>query len=117
MKKLKNSVMKKRIKLARKKAGLKQKELARKAKMTESAICNYEKGKQLPNSNALYKLSQVLEVSVNYLMGTTDPSEFQDLLYNQKIAKLLRDYMKLNRKEKFFVKEYIKQALKIKEEK
>ena len=58
----------KRITKARQALGLNQKELAIKAQITESTLSRFERGTREPRTDALSRLSKVLEVSPNYLI-------------------------------------------------
>lgn len=56
-----------RIREAREKLGLTQKELGRRIGVTPSAVANYENGISHPKKPVLYRLLKVLEVDANYL--------------------------------------------------
>lgn len=60
------------LKEIRKKKGLLQKELANKIGLSQSTIANYEKGDRFPSQNNLIKISQYLDVSLDYLMGVKE---------------------------------------------
>lgn len=64
-----------RIKKARNNLNLKQKELAKKANITEANLSRYENGLSEPKSAVLSRLADALEVSIDYLLGI---SEFQN---------------------------------------
>lgn len=68
-----------RIREAREKLGLTQKELASKVGITPSAITNYENDTSHPKEVILYKLIEVLQVEPNYL--------FQDSVANNPLSK------------------------------
>ena len=57
------------IKVARINAGLSVDEISRKLDITPQAYYNYEKGNREPSSDTLIKLSLILNVSVDYLLG------------------------------------------------
>ena len=61
-----------RITKARKELGLNQKELAKKANLTEANLSRYENGLREPKSAVLARLADALEVSTDYLVGLTD---------------------------------------------
>lgn len=58
-----------RLKQARKKAGLSQKEVAQAVNSTEKTISNYERDYRDPDTVTLSKLSDLYDVSTDYLLG------------------------------------------------
>ncbi len=66
-----------RLKDAREAIGLTQKELAERVGMSEQQIYRYESDKSDPTGEALSKLSRVLSVSVDYLLGLVDNPKAQ----------------------------------------
>lgn len=59
----------KNIKNLRKEQGLSQTELADKIFINKSMVSAYEKGTRMPSLGALIQLSNVLNVSIDYLLG------------------------------------------------
>lgn len=57
-----------RIKLARKKAGMTQQQLADRAGITKQSISKYERGAASPGSAVLLRLSDALEVTLDFLI-------------------------------------------------
>ena len=57
-----------RIMLMRKAAGMSQSELARRLKISPSAVGMYEQGRRQPSVETLADLSDVLQVSIDYLV-------------------------------------------------
>ena len=64
-----------RIKMARVEAGLSQIELAEKLSCSSPTINNYEKGYRQPSIEALIKIAEITECSVNYLISDIDYDE------------------------------------------
>jgi transcriptional regulator with XRE-family HTH domain len=63
----------KRLKEMREKRGLTQEELAKAIGLKDKrAVSAWETGKYLPSVNAVYRLSQLFGVSVDYIVGRTD---------------------------------------------
>lgn len=62
-----------RIKDARKKAGIKQTDLCSRLKISQSALSGYENGKYEPDCATWVSLSEILNVSIDYLMGLDAP--------------------------------------------
>lgn len=65
-----------RIRVARKKAGFTQEQLAKKCDMATITIGQYERNKREPNIETIFKLSDRLEVPVSYLLGVVDLDGF-----------------------------------------
>lgn len=61
-----------RIKQLRKENNLTQMELAKRLNMSDAIITMYENGKRTPSIEALVKLSQIFNCSVDYLLGIDD---------------------------------------------
>lgn len=57
-----------RVRAARRKAGLKQRELAKAMGITPHIISYWENGQRMPGVYNVYKLSKALNVSANYLV-------------------------------------------------
>lgn len=57
-----------KIKELRKAQLLTQKQLAEKIGLTDEAICQYEKGQRIPNVYILYKISKVLNCTMEDLI-------------------------------------------------
>lgn len=61
-----------RLKELRKKAHLTQVELAGKLGIVQSSYADWERGKKKPTQENLVKISQILNVSVDYLVGNSE---------------------------------------------
>ena len=61
-----------RIKELRIESGLTQKELAEKLETTNSAVCDWEKGRTQPDLETLKQIAQFFSVSTDYLLGLSD---------------------------------------------
>lgn len=68
-----------RIKEIRKSKNLSQAELANILGVSSSTIGMYEQDRRKPDKNMLLKLAQVLDVSVDYLIGASDIMERFDI--------------------------------------
>jgi transcriptional regulator with XRE-family HTH domain len=71
MMQLNPKIMGMRIKKKREALGLSQKKLAEQTQISPPAINQYEKGFKTPSTETLLRLAGVLDVSVDYLIGTT----------------------------------------------
>ncbi len=75
-----------RIAAMRKRAGMSQRELARRLGVSASAVGMYEQGRREPSAEKLVRLAQLLDVSVDYLLTGTpatgaDRQAAQDVLH------------------------------------
>lgn len=61
-----------RIRERRKAKGLSGQQVADLLGITQTNIAGYETGRRKPSTKRLEKLSEILEVSIDYLMGRTD---------------------------------------------
>ena len=62
----------KRIKELRLEHGFTQKELAEKLSTTNSAVCDWEKGRTQPDLAMLADIAKLFDVSSDYLLGLSD---------------------------------------------
>lgn len=61
-----------RLKALRAEAGLSQKALAAKLFISQQAVAGWELNKGSPNPETVAKISEILNVSTDYLLGCTD---------------------------------------------
>lgn len=61
-----------RLKELRKQAHLTQVELASKLGIVQSSYADWERGKKKPTQDNLVKIAQILNVSVDYLLGNSE---------------------------------------------
>jgi len=73
-------IISERIAKALKESGLKQKELAQKANITESSVSHYVNGRFAPSPEIGEKLAKILNVNVGWLLGF-DEAERQGKYY------------------------------------
>ena len=69
-----------RLKELRKQAHLTQVELAKRLGIGQSSYADWERGKKKPTQENLVKLSKILYVSVDYLLGNTQSKQTSDVL-------------------------------------
>ena len=60
----------------RKEKGLSQKEIAKIARVNQTAVSQWETGKTAPNANAAFYLCEYFDVSFEYLIGRSDIRDF-----------------------------------------
>ncbi len=88
--------------------GWTQAQLAGKAGITPAAVCQIEKGDRVPTIPVLYRIAQVLQVSLDYLTGQKDSVELKDALQNQELKIFFRKYQNLDEEDRRFIEKYVK---------
>jgi transcriptional regulator with XRE-family HTH domain len=96
-----------RIKEAREKLGFNQARLATEAEITPAAISQIEAGDRTPSTPILRRLATALQVSTDYLLGSSDKSELKDMLQDQSVQKFFRGFQDLNGTDKQFIQKQI----------
>ena len=71
-----------RLKKLRKDTGLTQVDVASKLGISQQAYASWESEKKKPTQENLVKLSKILNVSVDYLLGNTENKQTSDVLEN-----------------------------------
>lgn len=71
-----------RLKNLRKEAGLTQVDVAEKLGISQPAYASWERGVKKPTQDNLVKIAQVLNVSIDYLVGNSDENLKEDELDN-----------------------------------
>ncbi|WP_049474696.1 helix-turn-helix domain-containing protein [Streptococcus parasanguinis] len=94
-----------RLKELRKQAHLTQVELAKRLGIGQSSYADWERGKKNPTQENLVKLAQILNVSVDYLVGSTEDKE--DRLDNIEILFRMNSKGLTEEEKKVFKKELI----------
>ena len=92
-----------RIAMLRRESGMSQMELAKYLKLSQQTISKYENGKADPDKDTLIKLSELFNVSTDYIIGNSDKRDHSELTYkdNRDIAKtvdLLKDQVYNNKR-------------------
>jgi len=96
-----------RIREVRKKLGLNQAKLATEAEITPSAISQIEAGDRTPSTTTLRRLAAALQVSTDYLLGSTDKSELKDILQDQTMQKFFRGFQNLSESDRQFIQKQV----------
>lgn len=91
----------KRLLQARKKKGISQEELAAKLNTKGPVIGRYERDEMKPSIDAAAKMANILDVSLDWLVGNTD-TELDTTTLNR-----IQDIDKLPKKEKELVYEFL----------
>jgi transcriptional regulator with XRE-family HTH domain len=79
-----------RIRFLRKKKGLNQGDLAETIGINPSHLSRLENGKYQPSVDALQKIAQALEVSVDFLLSNDDGEELEVKIENKSLSERLR---------------------------
>ena len=69
------SVFSERLTALMKAKGFSQKDFAKKANITESAMSYYAKGVRTPSGEVLARIAKALDTTADYLLGSTDNAE------------------------------------------
>lgn len=94
-----------RLKELRKQAGLTQVELAGKLGIVQSSYADWERGKKKPTQENLVKIAQILNVTVDYLVGNSE--EKSDELDNIELLFRMNSKGLTNEEKEIFKKELI----------
>jgi len=81
-----------RLSAARRFRQLSQGELARKTRLKQSAISQFETGRRSPSFHNLRRIADALEVSGDYLLGRSNSVEMPRPRRNGKIVAFTRQY-------------------------
>ena len=103
----------KRLKELRIEKGLTQNALAEKLNVTQQTYSDYETGKTNPNVETLIMLADILECSIDYLVGRTDDFgsisvKNQPVAFSTEETLLLRDFRNLNKEDRVRASDYLR---------
>lgn len=105
-----------RLKELRKQAHLTQVELASKLGIVQSSYADWERGKKKPTQDNLVKIAQVLNVSVDYLVGNSEEKADEldniELLFRMNSKGLTEEEKEIFKKELIEFMEERKKAFK-----
>jgi transcriptional regulator with XRE-family HTH domain len=85
-----------RVTLARKRLGLNQSELARRAGLAVAAVWQFEHGDRTPSVRSLSKLAEALTVSTDWLLGRSDGETPVD----PRLAQIMRGWERLSQRDR-----------------
>lgn len=94
-----------RIRAKRGQHSISQVDLAKQVEVSQSAINQYEKGVKTPSVPVLRKIAIALDVSVDYLLGSSVENE---IFINQEVISTFQDYKDLSKENKDTVADLIK---------
>ena len=104
------------LKKLRKDKNLTQDELAQKINSSRSNIANYENGKNMPSVEILQKLSELFDVSTDYLLGKSDQRNPEKVNIEEVDVAFSSGYKGLNDTNKMIIQNTL-EALLAKQEK
>lgn len=96
-----------RLKKLRKQAHLTQTEVAEKLGISQQAYASWERGIKKPTQDNLVKIAQILNVSIDYLIGTSDESVKADELDNVELIFRMNSKGLTDEEKEIFKKELI----------
>ena len=97
-----------RLKKLRKDAGLTQVDVAKKLGISQPAYASWERGVKKPTQENLVKISQILNVSIDFLVGNSDIDLSDNDLDNVELLFRLNSNGLTEEERKIFKKELIK---------
>lgn len=103
-----------RIRRLRQEFGMTQEELGKKIGQTKSNVSKYETGTLEPSIQTLNLLSDIFDVSIDYLVGKTDIRK-QSSNFDTKLSELMDNFENLSDESKKELEKYI-QLLKMKDQ-
>ena len=104
-----------RLKNLRKEAGLTQVDVAEKLGISQPAYASWERGIKKPTQDNLVKLSKILYVSVDYLLGNTENRQTSDVLEDIELLFRINSKGLTEEEKELFKKELIEFMKKRKE--
>lgn len=81
------------LKIARKNKNMTQSDLSKSLNITNTAISNYEIGYSEPTIDTLIKMSEKLEVSIDFLCGNTSVKNYEANMYKEMYRKELENQL------------------------
>lgn len=91
------SVFSERLTILLKAKGLSQKDFAKKANITESAMSYYTKGVRTPSGEVLVRIAKALDTTADYLLGSTNDPEIHET--HKELKYLQRNLSKLDKEQ------------------
>jgi transcriptional regulator with XRE-family HTH domain len=108
---LNNSTLAERLKELRTEQGWKVVDLAEKTGIDRNMISYYEKGKYLPSADALLKLAEIFNVSIDYLLVKDSLKKPLNQHIDPEFSVLFEDIANLDEKDKEMIKHMIKSLI------
>ena len=105
-----------RLKDLRKQAELTQVDVAEKLGISQPAYASWERGVKKPTQDNLVKIAQILNVSIDYLVGNSNEGVKEDKLDNVELLFRMNSKGLTEEEKKIFKKELIEFIIKRKKE-
>ena len=111
-----------KIQILRKENNLIQQDLAEKLGVSNKSISKYERGEREPDFNTLKKLSNIFNVSIDYILGVTDSprdsgktaDEVSDAIYSVLLEKgVIAPGEQLSKEKIEYVKKLLNKAIEL----
>ena len=97
---LEKQIFGKRLKQLRENANITQEELGKKVNLVKSNISMYEKGKRTPSVEILEQMSNIFDVSIDYLLGKTEIKKYNTPFNSNTEKKLFEKIKKMSEEQK-----------------
>lgn len=97
-----------RIKKCRQENKFSQEDLANKLNMKRSNVANYESGRVVPPGNALLEMSNIFNVTTDYLLGSTNDPYSKVSLEDNDLKQIQRQRNRLTGKDRERMENMIK---------
>lgn len=97
-----------RIKHRREELKYSQSDLAKMTGISPAAISQYESGTRFPSTHVLVKLADALKVTTEYILGKKEDLDIEDMLKDESVLALFRDYKNLTKEDKEVITRVIK---------
>ena len=98
-----HKMLSKNLKIFRKRKGLTQENVAEALNVVRQTISKWEKGISVPDADMLIRLAEILDVSVNELIGSDIADENEDMIAVE-LARVVEQLANRNRRSKKFLK-------------
>lgn len=101
------STLGERIREYRIKRGFTQNQMAEKLGMTEANFSSYERNRSIPPSEKLNQIANILNVSIDYLLGRTNDPE-PHFEFDEEVRAIAREMQSLGPSDRAFLSRLIK---------
>lgn len=90
----------KRLRNLRENQRLKQEELGKRLGLSPSTIGMYEQGRRQPDNEILLKISNIFDVSIDYLLGKTEIKNYENPFEDNIEKQLFKKIKTISKKQK-----------------
>jgi transcriptional regulator with XRE-family HTH domain len=94
-----HEVVGQRLALLRKQKGISQREIAKRLEVTQPLVSGWERGESRLNSETILRLSEILEISADELLGVAKAGQARQATQARRITKRLHAISKLPKRD------------------